>query len=79
MQDNNISSTNCLKVNFMSIDKLFMCELERTNGTKTPRLYKKKDWKKLEDAYLLISLLCWSYVRRYYKHQTVWETTIYDF
>ena len=46
MQDNNISSTNCLKVNFMSIDRLFMCELERTNGTKKTQVVQKKKTEK---------------------------------
>ena len=59
MQDNNISSTNCLKVNFMSIDRLFMCELERTNGTKNTQVVQKKRLKKIRRCILtyLIALL----------------------
>ena len=54
MKDNSILSTNCLIVDTMSFDRLFMCKLERTrHKTNLFSLLKKTEKNKLEDAYLL--------------------------
>ena len=46
MKDNNISSTSCLIVDTISMDRLLMGKLERTNDTKVDPCSRLKKTKK---------------------------------